>query len=111
MSTRRDFITNLLGAPAMWAARSRPPNIVFILSDDLSYRDLGAYGQTRIETPNLDRLYRESMRFTQAYSGSAECAPSRRGGVDRRSKRAVVPSRTSGTADVRHRAHSAGADA
>ena len=77
MSTRRDFITNLLGAPAMWAARSRPPNIVFILSDDLSYRDLGAYGQTRIETPNLDRLYRESMRFTQAYSGSAECAPSR----------------------------------
>lgn len=77
MSTRRDFLMTLLALPALGAARSRRPNIVFILSDDLSYRDIGAYGQTRIDTPNLDRLYRESMRFPQGYCGAAECAPSR----------------------------------
>jgi len=53
------------------------PNIIFILSDDLSYRDLACYGQQHIDTPNLDRLFGESMRFTQAYAGAAECAPSR----------------------------------
>lgn len=53
------------------------PNIVFILADDLGYGDLGAYGQERIRTPNLDRLAAEGMRFTQHYSGSAVCAPSR----------------------------------
>lgn len=53
------------------------PNIIFILSDDLSYRDLACYGQQHIDTPNLDRLFGQSMRFTQAYAGAAECAPSR----------------------------------
>ena len=59
------------------AAEPPRPNIIFILSDDLSYRDLGCYGQKHIETPNLDRLYREGMRFTQAYAGACECAPTR----------------------------------
>jgi arylsulfatase A-like enzyme len=54
-----------------------PPNIVFILADDLGYGDLGAYGQKRIRTPRLDRLAAEGMRFTQFYSGSPVCAPSR----------------------------------
>lgn len=54
-----------------------PPNVVFILADDLGYGDLGCYGQTVIWTPNLDRLAREGLRFTQAYAGSTVCAPSR----------------------------------
>jgi len=55
----------------------RPPNIVFILADDLGYGDLGCYGQARIKTPHLDRLAAEGTRFTQAYAGSTVCAPSR----------------------------------
>lgn len=53
------------------------PNIVYILADDLGYGDLGAYGQQKIETPNIDALAREGMTFTQHYSGSPVCAPSR----------------------------------
>ena len=55
----------------------RKPNIIFILADDLGYGDLGCYGQKKIRTPNLDRLAAEGIRFTQAYSGSTVCAPSR----------------------------------
>jgi len=58
------------------AAISRP-NIVFILADDLGYGDIGAFGQTKIRTPHLDRMAAEGMRFTQHYSGNAVCAPSR----------------------------------
>jgi arylsulfatase A-like enzyme len=58
-------------------AEARPPNIIFILADDLGYGDIGVYGQTRIATPNIDRLAAEGMRFTQAYAGSSVCAPSR----------------------------------
>lgn len=53
------------------------PNIIFILADDLGYGDLGCYGQTKIRTPNLDRLAAEGMRFTSFYAGSTVCAPSR----------------------------------
>ena len=55
----------------------RKPNILFIFSDDLSYRDLSSYGQEQFRTPNLDNLAMNGIRFTQAYSGSSECAPSR----------------------------------
>ena len=55
----------------------QPPNIIFILADDLGYGHLGSYGQDRILTPNLDRLAAEGIRFTQAYAGSTVCAPSR----------------------------------
>jgi arylsulfatase A-like enzyme len=58
-------------------APARKPNIVFILADDLGYGDLGCYGQTQVQTPNLDRMAAEGMRFTDAYSGSTVCAPSR----------------------------------
>jgi arylsulfatase A-like enzyme len=54
-----------------------PPNIVFILADDLGYGDLGCYGQKKIRTPNLDRLANEGMRLTNHYSGCNVCAPSR----------------------------------
>jgi len=55
----------------------KKPNIILILADDLGYGDLGCYGQKRIKTPNLDQLAAEGARFTQCYSGSTVCAPSR----------------------------------
>lgn len=55
----------------------RRPNVIFIMADDLGYAELGCYGQKKIRTPNLDRLASQGMRFTQAYSGSPVCAPSR----------------------------------
>ncbi|KPK07580.1 MAG: hypothetical protein AMS20_02535 [Gemmatimonas sp. SG8_28] len=53
------------------------PNIVFIMADDLGYGHLGAYGQTRIRTPHLDRMATEGVRFSDFYAGSTVCAPSR----------------------------------
>lgn len=58
-------------------ADTSPPNIIFILADDLGYGDLSSYGQTRFSTPNIDRLAAGGMRFTQHYSGATVCAPSR----------------------------------
>jgi arylsulfatase A len=58
-------------------AEKRKPNIVFILCDDLGYGDVGAFGQTKIRTPNIDRLAAEGMRLTHHYSGHNVCAPSR----------------------------------
>ncbi|MBN1293718.1 MAG: arylsulfatase [Candidatus Latescibacteria bacterium] len=57
--------------------KPRKPNIIFILADDLGYGDLGCYGQKEIQTPNIDRLAAEGMRFTDHYAGSTVCAPSR----------------------------------
>mgnify|MGYP003325177765 FL=1 len=53
------------------------PNIIFVLCDDIGYGDLGCYGQKVHKTPRLDQLAAESMRFTQCYTGTAICAPSR----------------------------------
>ena len=53
------------------------PNIIYILADDLGYGELGVYGQKIIETPNIDALAKNGMLFTQHYSGSPVCAPSR----------------------------------
>lgn len=58
-------------------APTRPPNIVYILADDLGYGELGCYGQEKLRTPRIDRLAREGMRFTEHYSGSPVCAPAR----------------------------------
>lgn len=53
------------------------PNIVFIIADDVSWDDLGAYGHPSVRTPNLDRLAAEGMRFTQAFLTTSSCSPSR----------------------------------
>ncbi|MGB5668756.1 MAG: arylsulfatase [Maribacter sp.] len=53
------------------------PNIIYILADDLGYGDLSCYGQKKFDTPNIDKLAKEGMLFTQHYSGSTVCAPSR----------------------------------
>lgn len=56
---------------------SNTPNIIYILADDLGYGDLSSYGQEKFKTPNIDRLASQGMLFTQHYSGSTVCAPSR----------------------------------
>ncbi|MCL4166532.1 UNVERIFIED_CONTAM: hypothetical protein GTU68_035482, partial [Idotea baltica] len=53
------------------------PNIIFILTDDLGFNQIGAYGDTPIKTPHLDLLAQNGIRFTQAYSGNTVCSPSR----------------------------------
>ena len=62
-------------AAALHAAAK--PNIIFILSDDLAQGDLGCYGQKIIQTPRMDQMAREGVRFMQAYCGTTVCAPSR----------------------------------
>src|SRR5688572_24878625 len=70
------LFAGVLGA-AENASAVRRPNIIFLLADDLGYGDIGAFGQKKIRTPNLDQLARDGMRFTQHYSGHNVCAPSR----------------------------------
>src|SRR3978361_722427 len=57
--------------------KSSHPNIVFILADDLGYKDLGVYGNPFNETPHLDSLARSGLKFNQAYSACPVCSPSR----------------------------------
>lgn len=59
------------------SAFAEPPNVIFILADDLGYGDLGCYGQKLIKTPRLDRMAKEGMLFTNFYAGNTVCAPSR----------------------------------
>jgi arylsulfatase len=65
------------GAAAAQAPAARKPNIILILADDLGYNEVGAYGQKKIRTPNIDRLAQEGVRLTDHHSGSPVCAPSR----------------------------------
>ena len=85
---RRDFLKGLAFGAAATTARglaraagaaktARKPNIIYLLADDLGYGELGCYGQKWIRTPHIDRIAAEGMRFTQHYSGTAVCAPSR----------------------------------
>ena len=71
-------LTLLLAGFGLAAQQSdRLPNILLIIADDLGYGDLGVYGQKAIQTPVLDKLAAEGMRFTDHYAGSTVCAPSR----------------------------------
>lgn len=78
--SRRACLAGLAGgalAGARLAAQTRRPNIVLVLADDLGWADLGCYGADLHETPHLDRLARDGMRFTEAYSASPVCTPTR----------------------------------
>jgi len=68
---------SLSPASVALAAPSNRPNIVLIYADDLGYGDVGCYGATAVETPNIDRLAREGVRFTDGHSAAATCTPSR----------------------------------
>jgi arylsulfatase len=74
--TRRSFLAATAAAGLGRAAAAAPPNIVFILCDDLGFGDLGCYG-SRIHTPNLDRMAAEGVRFTNFCSADPVCSPSR----------------------------------
>jgi len=63
--------------PAAAGQIQEAPNIIFIMADDLGYRELGCYGQKKILTPNIDKMAAEGQKWTQFYSGSAVCAPAR----------------------------------
>ena len=66
-----------LGRTAARAARGRPPNVLFILIDDMGWRDVGFMGSRYYETPNIDRLAAQGMIFTNAYANAPNCAPTR----------------------------------
>lgn len=69
------MLTSIISFHSLYALDK--PNIIFILGDDIGQGDLGCYGQQKIKTPNLDKMAAEGVRFTQAYSGTTVCAPSR----------------------------------
>ena len=73
------LFSQLLYATPLKAESLDRPNIVLIFADDLGYGDLGCYGATKVQTPNIDRLAAEGRRFTDAHSPSAVCTPSRYG--------------------------------
>src|SRR4029079_9920792 len=66
-----------LSAASIADGQTRPPNIIFIMADDLGRGHCGCYGQTKIRTPNIDRIPAEGMKFNQFYTGANVCAPSR----------------------------------
>ena len=70
-------IFTLIGCDSKTESEQTPPNIIFFLADDLGYGEVGVYGQQIIETPNIDALAKNGMRFTQHYSGAPVCAPAR----------------------------------
>lgn len=61
----------------LFAQKAKKPNVIYIYADDLGYGELGCYGQAKIKTPNLDKLAKEGIRFTQHYTGAPVCAPAR----------------------------------
>jgi len=82
--SRRRFVKSVGVAAAtallplkLQAAPAQRPNIVLIYADDLGYGDVGCYGATKVETPNIDRLAAQGLRFTNAHANSATCTPSR----------------------------------
>src|SRR5205823_12580592 len=67
----------VLGIGAYAQPASKPPNIIFILADDLGYADVSCYGRRDFTTPNIDRIAARGMRFLQGYANSAVCSATR----------------------------------
>src|SRR5688572_8496373 len=67
----------IISLAASLSAADRPPNVILILVDDLGWTDLGCYGSTFYETPNIDRLAASGMRLTNGYSACTVCSPTR----------------------------------
>src|SRR5215469_5990414 len=63
--------------PLLGESKTRPPNIVFIMADDLGYADVGCYGRPDLKTPNIDGLAARGVRFLQGYANSAVCSATR----------------------------------
>ena len=77
MKNRLLVIGFFLVTVVCYGQRNAQPNIVFILADDMGWKDLGCYGNPFNETPNLDKLAKNGVRFTQAYSACPVCSPTR----------------------------------
>jgi arylsulfatase A-like enzyme len=76
------FLKTVVVCVGLWsfpqeASSSKAPNILFVIADDLGWKDLACYGNPYHETPNLDKLARQGMRFTDAYAAAAICSPTR----------------------------------
>jgi len=76
MNCYKLFLTFLFTS-FLHADEAKKPNIIYIIADDLGYGDLSCYGQKHFQTPHLDQLAADGIRFTSHYSGSTVCAPSR----------------------------------
>ena len=84
---RRDFLKVVAGTVGtaaisniVWGrARQKLPNIVIILTDDLGYGDLNCYGHPYIQSPNIDKLAQEGIRYTNCYAAASVCSPARAG--------------------------------
>lgn len=108
MISRRHFLA--LSAAGAAAQSAPPPNVVFFLSDDMGYADLGCFGATDIATPHLDRLAREGVRLTNCYSNGPVCTPTRCGFVTGRYQQrygkglewALIPTETSYGLEPKH---------
>src|SRR5271168_1647011 len=82
MRVYAEFITvvaafALMAGPSEAAAPDRKPNVVFILADDLGYTDVACFGSRFYETPNIDRMAAQGIRFTNGYSCGPNCQPTR----------------------------------
>ncbi len=77
MNKKIYFLTSLFLVFSFGLFAQQKPNVIYIYADDLGYGDLSCYGATKINTPNLDRLSQQGIRFTNAHSTSATCTPSR----------------------------------
>src|SRR6056300_1750277 len=71
------FMIVFLACSLVEKKETAPPNVLFILVDDLGWKDLVCYGSSFYETPNIDKLAKSSMRFTNAYAACPVCSPTR----------------------------------
>ena len=75
--TFRLLLFSILGLFHQVLSKENRPNIIFVLADDLGWAELGCYGNTFHETPHLDQLAKEGVRFTHAYAAAPVCSPYR----------------------------------